>query len=350
MNRPATAEELQALSEAGRPRPQAFHDLASFIGAYEPLSYFVEGVVRSGSLYTLTGKTGHGKTGLLCSAAFGVADGKPEIIGRDVVPARVAYLAVENADDIRMRLAITAYRFNIDVEKLASRIMVLDRRMKPEEIAAELIKLSEPEPFGLIIVDTLAALFDGKDINDAVQGGEFMRRLRPLTKLPGLPSAIVAAHPVKGASADQLVPYGSGAILNEVDGNLTLWKSRGIASLHWQGKLRGLDFDPLAFKFDACGSPDLLDAKGRQVTIPVCVPTTEDAVDEREAAVGARNMIVLRAIANSPRATQRQLMDETGISSGSFTRTLKTLEAGRFIEKCADDRYRPTSKGEKELA
>jgi hypothetical protein len=35
----------------------------------------------------------------------------------------------------------------------------------------------------------------------------------------------VSAHPIKNASENALVPYGSGAILNEVDGNLTLWKS-----------------------------------------------------------------------------------------------------------------------------
>lgn len=33
--------------------------------------------------------------------------------------------------------------------------------------------------FALCIVDTLAAFFDGDDINNAVQGGQFMRRLRP---------------------------------------------------------------------------------------------------------------------------------------------------------------------------
>jgi len=32
----------------------------------------------------------------------------------------------------------------------------------------------------------------------------------------------VSAHPIKNASENALVPYGSGAILNEVDGNLTL--------------------------------------------------------------------------------------------------------------------------------
>jgi hypothetical protein len=54
---------------------------------------------------------------------------------------------------------------------------------------------------------------------------------------------LVAAHPIKNAPEDNLMPYGSGAILNEVDGNLTLWKNpnTGIVSLYWQGKLRGFD-------------------------------------------------------------------------------------------------------------
>jgi hypothetical protein len=45
----------------------------------------------------------------------------------------------------------------------------------------------------------LAAFFDGSDTNDATQGGEFMRRLRPLTKIGGLPTVVVAAHPIKNA-------------------------------------------------------------------------------------------------------------------------------------------------------
>jgi hypothetical protein len=85
-----------------------------------------------------------------------------------------------------------------------------------------------------------------------------MRRLRPLTKIGGLPTVVVAAHPIKNAAEDNLLPYGSGAILNEVDGNLTLWKqpATGFVSLHWQGKLRGIDFEPVMFRFEEASSHD----------------------------------------------------------------------------------------------
>ena len=119
------------------------------------------------------------------------------------------------------------------------------------------------------MIDTLAAFFDGTDANDNVQAGEFIRRLRPLTQLDGHPSVLVAAHPVKNAAEDNLVPYGGGAILNEVDGNLTLAKTGGGAvKMHWQGKLRGVEFDPLFFRIEAASSPLVIDARGRQVLMP----------------------------------------------------------------------------------
>jgi len=125
------------------------------------------------------------------------------------------FLTFENPDDVRMRFIIAAYALNLTRDEIGAAIMVLDARAKPEEVLQELISLAEAEPFSLIIVDTFAAFFDGDDTNDAKQGGEFMRRLRPLTKLKGKPAVLVAAHPVKNAAEDNLLPYGSGAVLNE---------------------------------------------------------------------------------------------------------------------------------------
>jgi hypothetical protein len=326
-----------------------FKSIADFCREYQPLAYVVESIVRSGSLYTLTAKTGHGKTGLLTAVAFAVVTDRADILGRSVEAGRVAYLAFENPDDVRMRLMLTAYRFGIVVDDIRDRVVVLDRRMGPEEVCAELQKLSAAEPFRLVVGDTLASWFDGKDVNDAVQGGEFMRRVRPITRLAGAPSVIVAAHPRKDAQAESLIPYGSGAILNEVDGNLAMWKADNVAHLHWQGKIRGLDFQPVPFKFELCSSPDVLDVKGRQVQIPVCVPMSPEAAEDRTAGGGARNLIVLRALYDEPGASQRRLILSTGISMGALNRALAALKKERFIEQGADEKWRPTRKGRREI-
>jgi len=79
----------------------------------------------------------------------------------------------------------------------------------------------------------------------------------------------IAAHPVKNAADDNLVPYGGGAILNEVDGNLTMRKiSSTRTEMHWQGKIRGIEFNPLQFEFREITSDSVRDAKGLLLKMP----------------------------------------------------------------------------------
>ncbi len=57
-----------------------FKTAAVFCREYEPISYVVEPLVRSSSLYTLTANTGDGKTGLLISMALGGATGRGDLL------------------------------------------------------------------------------------------------------------------------------------------------------------------------------------------------------------------------------------------------------------------------------
>ena len=57
-----------------------FKDVVAFCGEYAPLAYAIEGIVRSGSLYTLTGKTGDGKTGFNVVMTLAVATGRKDIL------------------------------------------------------------------------------------------------------------------------------------------------------------------------------------------------------------------------------------------------------------------------------
>jgi hypothetical protein len=108
-------------------------------------------------------------------AALAVATGRTDILNLEVARGRVAYLACENPDDIRMRLKIAAYLLGVDLDALGDLVMILDRREKPESVCAALAELAEQEPFALVIVDTLAAFFDGKNINDALGGVDTYR-------------------------------------------------------------------------------------------------------------------------------------------------------------------------------
>lgn len=342
---PITGERVVAFEP---PSPVVFKSAAKFCSEYVPLSYTVEPIIRSASLYTLTAKTGAGKTAFNVVAALAVATGRQDVLNREVVKGRVAYLACENPDDIRMRFKIAAYLLNIDLDEIGDRLLILDFRAKPEAVHAELKRLSEHHPLALIIVDTLAAFFDGDNINDAVQGGQFMRRLRPLTQIAGLPSVVVSAHPVKNASEEALVPYGSGAILNEVDGNLTLWKNpaTGLVSLHWQGKLRGLEFEPVPFRFEIMGCPDILDAKGREVHLPTLRPSSAEVAEDRQQAEVDTDRKLLFAMIAEPSATQQEWAAAIGRSKGLVNRKLQRLRGDKLVDETLG-KWTVTPKGKK---
>jgi hypothetical protein len=328
--------------------PLSFRTASVFVREYVPLRYTIEPILRSASLYAITARTGAGKTAFNVVAALAVATGRADILGREVEQGRVAYLACENPDDIRMRFAIAAFILNIDLDALGDRIEIFDKRAKPEDVHAELSRLAKQKPFTLVIVDTLAAFFDGDNINDAVQGGQFMRRLRPITQIPGLPTVLVAAHPVKNAAEDALVPYGSGAILNEVDGNLTLWKKpdTGFVSLHWQGKLRGLEFEPLPFRFEISGCPAIRDAKGRDVQLPTLRPASEHSADDRQQSEADTDRKLLLAMIERPGLTIREYADAIGVHRSSVSRKLLRLAKAKLAEQTLD-KWHVTAKGRK---
>jgi hypothetical protein len=169
-----------------------------------------------------------------------------------------------------------------------------------------------------------------------VQAGEFMRRWRPLTQLSGKPAVVIAAHPAKNATFENLIPYGGGAILNEIDGNLTLSLGAGVTELHWQGKLRGIEFDPIKFRFEAITSPDVKDVKGREVQLPVLRPIAEADVEQRETDAVNRTIALLTAIRDVPGASLSALAIATGIPKPSVDRNLNRLatpSGGKLVKK-----------------
>mgnify|MGYP000872394444 CR=1 FL=1 len=210
---------------------------------------------------------------------------------------------------------------------------------------------STAEARATVIVNWLAAEAaapPSNAMNDAVQGGQFMRRLRPLTQIAGQPSVIVAAHPVKNASEDNLVPYGSGAILNELDGNLTLWKKpdSGIVSLHWQGKLRGLEFEPAPFRFEVTGCPEILDAKGREVHLPTMRPASEESAENREQQETDGKRALLLEMISNPGASQADYATALGCSKSSINRRLQSFARERLAEQFLD-KWKITERGRK---
>ena len=175
----------------------------------------------------------------------------------------------------------------------------------------------------------------------------FTRRFRPLATRRGLPVVIIAAHPPKQAGDDNLLPYGGGGTLNEVDGNFTLrLDENGLYAFHWQGKIRGLPFDPLHFKIERMDSPDVVTIEGERVKMPVMFPIADADVEARQEAFAGRDLALLKAIAADPMGSERKWSTATNINRRAVQSALNALKRDRLVTLKLK-RWRLTKEGER---
>ena len=284
-----TEEDFKTNSEPQQGDRQAPHNLrqtsSQFVANFVPPDYVLDGVLQRRFLYSFTGRTGSGKTAVVLLIAASVALGR-KIGDLEVALGRVFYFCGENPDDVRMRWIALAQQMDFEVDAID--VHFFPGRFKISEMYQRI--LAEAQAIGgvvLVVVDTSAAYFETDDANSNTQQGEHGRRLRTLTQLPGGPCVLVNCHPVKNAAPDNLVPYGGGAFLNEVDGNLTCSNGNTAIDVGWQGKFRGPDFEPLAFKVRSVTHERLKDSKGRLV--PTVIAEHLSEIGQQEIAKIARS-------------------------------------------------------------
>jgi hypothetical protein len=233
---------------------------AEFTRNYVPPDYLIDGLLQRRYVYSLTAKTGSGKTAIVLTLASHVALGRP-LGDREVEKGRVLMFAGENADDVCARwIALGEYTdFDVDDVEMyfvPGRFKISELIDKIREEAAKIGDIS------LLIIDTSAAYFEGDDENNNVEMGTHASRLRQLG-IPGGPTTIINCHPTKNADDENLLPRGGGAFLAEMDGNLTAVKKAATVKMHTQGKFRGPEFEPISFILKSVSIERLRDSKGR---------------------------------------------------------------------------------------
>jgi hypothetical protein len=286
-----------------------------FIRGFTPPDYHLDGVSQKGYLYSTTAMTGTGKTAVLLLIAALTMLGKP-LGDREVEKGRVVYFAGENPDDVRMRWIAMAHhmRFDpdcVDVHFIAGTFSVSEMY---DRIKTDVEKIGGVD---MIVVDTSAAYFHGDDENSNTQLGTHARNLRMLTTLPGKPVVYAACHPIKNADPSNLLPRGGGAFIAEMDGNLTLNKGDTV-KMHWQGKHRGPDFDPIHFELKTVTAPALVDSKGRPVPTVMAEALTKGESVKRADKARSDDDEVLLAIERGKGASLSELAETLcWLTSGS---------------------------------
>jgi hypothetical protein len=323
-----------------------------FLRSYKPLSYVIDGVLPSGYLYGTTAKPGGGKTAFLIITTLAVITGDEMILGFAVRKGRVAYIAKENPDDIKMKIAVNCYLHNVDWDTLDASLFVFDGRDEtPEAIIAALKADAEANgEFALINYDTFQAGFAATGsgaFNENEDVLRFVLRLRPLTEVPGKPAVLVAFHPTKNAEEEKLIPYGGGSTYNEIDGNLTLWEEQGQTKFHWN-RIRGPAFEPRFFKIEMISCPDIVDDKGRQILVPAMRPISNQDAEQHGKDEAGFDLALIRAMAANPEGSHAEWGTACGHGKSSVGYKLRDLQKKKYVEPGLAGKWRLTTKGQKE--
>jgi hypothetical protein len=281
-----------------------------FVANFVAPSFLIDGVIQKQNVYALTAAPGTGKTAIAMRISAHVALGR-KLGDRDVERGRVLYFAAENYVDVQARLIAMAEHCGFDVN--AIEIYFVAGTSKLSEIADRVT--AEAQALGdlaLVIVDTSAATFEGSDENSNVDGLVHAKRMRSLTELRGKPTVLVLCHPVKSATNDNLLPRGGSAFFGEIDGNLCARKNDSAVELHWFGKIRGMDFAPIAFRLDTVVADRLKDARGRKMPTVLATPIDEASKQVMAATERSDQDRVLRAIFERPGESSNEIAKHLG--------------------------------------
>jgi hypothetical protein len=336
-------EAPQTDPATGQPLPLILTS-AEFLAGYTPPAYLIDDVIQRGYLYSLTARTGHGKTAVALYIAQAIARGK-EMHGHPVLSGTVLILAGENPDDVRARFFVLgqAYGFNPAQAKIR---WIPGVKHLPSHMGIIRKETDAIDDLVLVLVDTAAAYFPGTETNSNSEQGEYARLLRQMTFLKNKPAVVALSHPVKNASKDNLLPMGGSAFLNEIDGNLTLWAGvERQTTLHWQGKFRGPEFDPMTFELVEEHCDAVKNTDGVLLPSVVAKPLAEVEVEAAEDRAEAEEDKLMWAMSGAQAASFAKLADKLGWRKWKVQRLMERLGEGKFVEQKRNKKYMLTDKG-----
>ena len=140
----------------------------------------------------------------------------------------------------------------------------------------------------------------------------------------------------KNADPDNLLPRGGGAYVAEVDGNLTGKLSDMVVEIHWQGKYRGPDFDPMQFELvRPVFAARLRDSKGRPIPTVIIRHLNDAEHSQVKAKMREEEDVVLAILAQADGVSLKDIAIRAGwIEKGQPVK----WRAQRVTDRLRDDK------------
>lgn len=215
--------------------------------AYDTAAEAIKGLMRVGTLNSVNARPSKGKTGLTIEIGRLLSEGAP-FLGRPTKPCNIAYIPVEDGNDVANRLHA--------IDSLSIRLVVSDEgfslggnfKQSVEDARAivKALKDETPDKIPVLVIDTLRAALEGQSVLDDRHTSPPLNALRKVAEEEGA-IIIILNHTnrdnpknSKGETLESVVAMELILIEKEGDDWFHLWvgKNRYGRAHHLLGKLR----------------------------------------------------------------------------------------------------------------
>ncbi|MBA3999375.1 AAA family ATPase [Brevundimonas sp.] len=266
--------------------------------------WLIKGVLPARGVAFIVGQSKAGKSFLAIDIALNLAVGSETVLGRKATPCGVVYIAAEDADGCRGRVAAwrTKYRVKgrIPFDLVAQGLNLLNEE-QVADLRASLVEASDRfrqqgSRLGVVVLDTLSKTIPGVDENASTDMSTAFAVIEELaSSIDAL--VLVVAHFGK-SGGDKGIRGWSGFDANS-DATITLEREAddpNLRTLTIAKVKNGIDGGRLAFRLEPVGL-EILDEDGDELTS--CVPVYEVARDRakgRLRPMSNHEQIVLAAV------------------------------------------------------
>jgi hypothetical protein len=203
-----------------------------------PPKQIIEDLLARKQTSQISGEPGAGKTFLAMELAHAVASGQ-EVFGRRTVPGSVLYLPYEGVSAMAQRVRawkIRRRRLPDNFHVATSMPSLADQSEWVRWLAPVFLQAGRPS---LVVIDTLAASMPGVNSSDEERMGAMVSTLRTLAEKYDCHVCHIH-HPPKGGALTGQKSRGSGVIEGDLDSQIWVTKTDGIARQWEVTKQRGL--------------------------------------------------------------------------------------------------------------
>jgi hypothetical protein len=330
--------------------PEAFADVTPLKQPWR-----VKGALPSQGVAFIVGQSRAGKSFLAIDTVLQIAAGAKAVLGRSARRCGVVYVAAEDANGCRARVA--AWRLKYDpggdtpFELIGQGLSLLDAgdvadlKATLADIAARFAVAGNG--LGIVVLDTLSRCIPGVDENSSTDMSRAFRALEEIEKATGA-LILVVAHFGKGG-ADKGIRGWSGLDANS-DATITLERDADdpdLRTLTVAKVKNGIDGGKLSFRLESIGL-GIYDEDGEEIMscIPAYEPTASPAARQRKKrALSPPEQIVLAAIKYVTDNGKTQPIPVTALGAKPYMRAVTRLDvrARALVSGFAFDNDKPNT-------